>query len=297
MPGKTSSSQNKSERRSSSKRKEVEESLDEFLGPALILVFRRSKTSTRTQFINSAIKKLLGGKFDTEETGRVLPHPTSEDLALKKKRRGFARARDALGDEKDLEDDPSWERHDADLRPLMKEIRGILKDAEESDDINVIYAANMGKIIRDTVEVPEAWLERFRSNKKMAAERQREMKKKGIKPEKMYNPMQGKDDEMQELQLKTRYLANSISRLCYNLRKSGHVKSIVKDLRKQEADGRVVKTSSAVLQLKNLYAMLKCMQREMMYCPKGSPFMYSLGDIMDSYCEYFEEADLWSGRC
>ena len=40
--------------------------------------------------------------------------------------------------------------------------------------------------------------------------------------------MQGKDDEMQELQLKTRYLANSISRLCYNLRKSGHVKSIVK---------------------------------------------------------------------
>ena len=29
----------------------------------------------------------------------------------------------------------------------------------------------------------------------------------------------------------------------------------------------------------------------------GSPFMYSLGDIMDSYCEYFEEADLWSGRC
>ena len=40
--------------------------------------------------------------------------------------------------------------------------------------------------------------------------------------------MQAKDEEMQELQLKTRYLANSISRLCYNLRKSGHVKSIVK---------------------------------------------------------------------
>ena len=49
----------------------------------------------------------------------------------------------------------------------------------------------------------------------------------------MYNPMQNKDEEMQELQLKTRYLSNSIARLCFNLRKSGHVKSIVKDLRKQ----------------------------------------------------------------
>ena len=177
MPGKTSSNAR------SARRQEVEESLDEYLGPALILVFRRSKTSTRTQFINTAIKRLVGGKFDTEESGRVLPHKTEEDLTLKKKRAGFARGRSSRKDgdgvakcdgEGDVSEDAAWERDDCDLRPLLKEIRGILKDAEQSDDINTIYAANMGELIRDHIEVPKAWLKRFRKNRARMEKERRE---------------------------------------------------------------------------------------------------------------------------
>lgn len=182
---------------------------------------------------------------------------------------------------------PKFQKDDADLVPFLTEISKVLKDAESSDNVNLVYLSNIGKVIEDTVTLPEKWVDELDALDEQFAASHRG---RSLHPQQLEQMRR-----MRRLQIKTRTLVLTLGRVIHNIRRSGYVKDIMEDMRLKEVAGEVLTKTSPTLALKNLFAFIKCLQSEMMHCPKGSPFRYTLGDIMDSYCEYYDPNQLWRG--